>query len=192
MQTAVRKRAADFDFWGDTPTPEFCENSHERGPRSPGGTAEGFDPPLGAQRNAAARGGGCAGAGWARRKDGGVPRRVGRGRAFRRGGVRRALCQAARRAFSARKPGPFRQAAGRQRGAGEAWPRGAHKGRVSGATARGGHVSGQRGAGGIRRLSGADAEKARAGRRYTAGGPGISGAAGLLPGRGGAGRAKTL
>lgn len=55
MQTAVRKRAADFDFWGDTPTPEFCENSHERGPRSPAGTAQGFDPPLGAQRNAAAR-----------------------------------------------------------------------------------------------------------------------------------------
>ena len=93
------------------------------------------------------------------------------------------LCRAVRRAFSARKPGAFRQAAGRQRGAGEAWPRGAHKGRVSGATARGGHVSGQRGAGGIRRLSGADAEKARAGRRYTAGGPGIAGAAGLLPGR---------
>ena len=90
MQKAVRLRAADFDFWGNTPTPEFCENSHERGPRSPAGTAQGFDPPLGAQRNAAARGGGCAGAGWARRKDGGVPRRVGRGRAFRRGGARRA------------------------------------------------------------------------------------------------------
>lgn len=47
MQTAVRKRAADFDFWGDTPTPEFCENSHERGPRSPAGTAQGFDPSFG-------------------------------------------------------------------------------------------------------------------------------------------------
>ena len=53
MQTAVRKRAADFDFWGDTPTPEFCENLHERGPRSPAGTAQGFDPPLGAHRSAA-------------------------------------------------------------------------------------------------------------------------------------------
>ena len=95
----------------------------------------------------------------------------------------RTLYRAERRAFSARKPGPFRQAAGRQQGACGAWPREAHKGRVSGATARGGHVSGQRGAGGIRRLSGADAEKARAGRRYTAGGPGIAGAAGLLPGR---------
>ena len=90
MQTAVRKRAADFDFLGDTPTPEFCENSRERGPRSPAGTAEGFDPPLGAQRSAAARGGGCAGAGRARRKGDGVPQRAGRGRAFRRGGVRRA------------------------------------------------------------------------------------------------------
>ena len=53
MQTAVRKRAAVFDFWCDTPTPEFCENSHERGPRSPAGTAQGFDPPLGAHRSAA-------------------------------------------------------------------------------------------------------------------------------------------
>ena len=53
MQTAVRKRAADFDFLGDTPTPKFCENSHERGPRSPAGTAQGFDPPLGSRRNAA-------------------------------------------------------------------------------------------------------------------------------------------
>ena len=53
MQTAVRKRAADFDFWGHTPTPEFCENSHERGARSPAGTAQGFDPPLGAHRSAA-------------------------------------------------------------------------------------------------------------------------------------------
>lgn len=148
--------------------------------------------PLGVQRNAAARGGGCAGAGRARRKDGGVPRRAGRGRAFA-GTARGGRCTGQNGGrFRRGKPGPFRQAAGRQRGAGEAWPRGAHKGRVSGATARGGHVSGQRGAGGIRRLSGADAEKARAGRRYTAGGPGISGAAGLLPGRGGAGRAKTL
>ena len=79
---------------------------------------------------------------------------------FRRGGARRTLCRAERRAFSARKPGPFRQAAGRQRGAGGAWLRGAHKGRVSGATARGGRVAGRRGAGGIRRLSGADAGKA--------------------------------
>lgn len=53
MQTVVRKRAADFDFWSNTPTPEFCENSHERGPRSPAGTAQGFDPPLGSRRNAA-------------------------------------------------------------------------------------------------------------------------------------------
>ena len=89
---------------------------------------------------------------------------AGRTRAgFRRGGARRTLCRAERRAFSARKPGPFRQAAGRQRGTGGAWLRGAHKGRVSGATARGGRVAGRRGAGGIRRLSGVDAGKARAG-----------------------------
>lgn len=52
-QTVVRKRAAVFDFWGHTPTPEFRENSHERGPRSPAGTAQGFDPPLGPHRSAA-------------------------------------------------------------------------------------------------------------------------------------------
>lgn len=87
MQTAVRKRAADFDFWGDTPTPEFCENSHERGPRSPAGTAQGFDPPLGAQRNAAARGGDCDGVGRTRRKGGGVPRRAGSGQGAVSGGT---------------------------------------------------------------------------------------------------------
>lgn len=61
--------------------------------------------------------------------------------------------------FRRGKPGRSFRAAGRQRGAGGAWPRGAHKGRVSGATARCGHVAGRRGAGGIRRLSGADAGK---------------------------------
>ena len=61
MQTAVRKRAADFDFWGNTPTPDFCENSRERGPRSPAGTAQGFDPPLGHTRARRARRGRFAG-----------------------------------------------------------------------------------------------------------------------------------
>ena len=96
--------------------------------------------PLGVQRNAAARGGGCAGAGRARRKDGGVPRRAGRGRAFA-GTARGGRCTGQNGGrFRRGKPGPFRQAAGRQRGAGGAWPREPHKGRVSGATARGGHV----------------------------------------------------
>ena len=53
MQTAVRKGRLILIFWGDTPTPEFCENSHERGPRSPAGTSQGFDPPLGPHRSAA-------------------------------------------------------------------------------------------------------------------------------------------
>lgn len=82
MQTAVRKRAADFDFWGDTPTPEFCENLHERGPRSPAGTAQGFDPPLGAHRSAAGTARTvCAGAA----REGAVP-----------GGAARAVCGAFR------------------------------------------------------------------------------------------------
>ena len=40
------------------PTPEFCENSHERGPRSPVGTAQGFDPPLGGTPERGGRGAG--------------------------------------------------------------------------------------------------------------------------------------
>lgn len=131
-------------FWGDTPTPEFCENSHERGPRSPAGTAQGFDPPLG---------------GTAER--GGAVRRLCRSRA---GAAKRRWCASAGRTrgafagtagnghyagrhggrFRRWKPGRSFRAAGRQRGAGGAWPRGAHKGRVSGATALGGHVAGRR------------------------------------------------
>ena len=118
---------------------------------------------MGAQRNAAARCGGCAGARRVRRKGGGVPRRAGRGRAFSgtAGNGRYAGRHGGR--FRRGKPGRSFRAAGRQRGAGGAWPRGAHKGRVAGATARGGRVAGRRGAGGIRRLSGVDAGKARAG-----------------------------
>ena len=96
-----------FCFVANTPTPEFCENSRERGPRSPAGTAEGFDPPLGAQRSAAARGGGCAGAGrvaayWRRCASAGAARA-----GFCRDGGERALCRAARRALSAREAGAF-------------------------------------------------------------------------------------
>ena len=40
---------AFFDFWGDTPGPEFRGNSRERGPRSPRNRAREFDPPLGAR-----------------------------------------------------------------------------------------------------------------------------------------------
>lgn len=141
---------------------------------------------MGAQRNAAARGGGCAGAGRARQKGGGVLRRGGRGWAF--AGTTGNGCYAGRHGgrFRRGKPGRSFRAAGRQRGAGGAWPRGAHKGRVSGATARCGHVAGRRGAGGIRRLSGADAGKARPGAAVYGGRAGYSrGAAGLLPGRGG-------
>ena len=118
---------------------------------------------MGAQRNAAARCGGCAGARRVRRKGGGVPRRAGRGRAFSgtAGNGRYAGRHGGR--FRRGKPGRSFRAAGRQRGAGGAWPRGAHKGRVAGATARGGRVAGRRGAGGIRRLSGVDAGTARAG-----------------------------
>ena len=113
-----------------------------------------------------------------------MPRRAGRGRAFAGATRRGRYAGRSGGRFRCGKPGRSFRVAGRKRGAGGAWPRGAHKGRVSGATAQGGHVSGRRGAGGIRRLSGVDAGKVRDGRRYTAGGPGIAGAAGLLPGCG--------
>ena len=47
---------AFFDFWGDTPGPEFCGNSRERGPRSPRNRARGFDPPWGTGRGVGAAG----------------------------------------------------------------------------------------------------------------------------------------
>ena len=155
-------------FWAIPPPRNFAK-IHARGGRGllPVQPKDSI-PPLGSRRNAAERRR-CALAGRTRA-------------GFRRGGARRTLCRAERRAFSARKPGPFRQAAGRQRGAGGAWPRGAHKGRVSGATARGGHVSGRRGAGGIRRLSGADAGKARAGAAVYGGRAGYSRGGGPIAG----------
>ena len=152
MQTAVRKRAADFDFWGDTPTPEFCENSHERGSRSPAGTAQGFDPPLGSRRNAAGAarrlcrsqaGGGALAAVCLGGRGAGVvsPGRRGQGAVPGRGGR-------FRDAGSRSLPSGRRREAGR----GRACPREAHKGRVAGAAARRGRCAG---------LAGADDGKAR-------------------------------
>lgn len=92
----------------------------------------------------------CASAGTARAVFAGAARA--RRCAGRRGGCFRGT-------ESRSLPPRLRQEAGR----GRAWPREAHKGRVAGATARCGHVAGRRGTGGIRRLSGVDAGKARAG-----------------------------
>lgn len=155
MQTAVRKRAADFDFWGNTPTPEFCENSHERGPRSPAGTAQGFVPPLGATPERGGRGAAAVPESSGRRRTGGgVLRRARRGRRFAGAArARRCVGQRGGRFRGARSrslPSGRRREAGR----GRAWPREAHKGRVAGAAARGGHVAGRRGAGGLRGFPG--------------------------------------
>lgn len=155
MQTAVRKRAAVFDFWCDTPTPEFCENSHERGPRSPAGTAQGFDPPLGPHRSAV---------GAARAVCAGVKRAAAHWRRCASAGAARAVFAGAARArrSAGRHSGRFRGAgnrilpSGRRReaGRGRAWQREAHKGRVAGAAARGGHVAGRCGTGGFRGFPG--------------------------------------
>ena len=188
MQTAVRKRAADFDFWGDTPTPEFCETSHERGPRSPAGTAQGFDPPLGAHRSAA---------GTARAVCTGVKRAAAHWRRCASAGAARAVFAGAARArrSAGRRGGRFRDAgsrslpSGRRReaGHGRAWPREAHKGRVAGAAARGGHVAGRCGTGGFRGSPGRT--RGRRGGRRARGGK--AGAAPRCRGAAGGGAGKT-
>ena len=178
MQTAVRKRAADFDFWGDTPTPEFCENSHERGSRSPAGTAQGFDPPLGSRRNAA-----------------GAARRLCRSQAG--GGALAAVCLGGRGAGvvspGRRGQGAVPGASG-TRGAGAFLPGGGGKPGAGGlarvkrtkaawrARRRGaGNVAGRRGAGGLRGFPGRTRGR-RGGRQGRGGSP--------LPGRGGRRRGK--
>ena len=149
--------AAGFDFWGQYPHPGISRKLTREGAavssrnspriRSPlGGTAErgGAGRRLCRSRADTAKRRRCASAGRTRAR-----RCVGRhGGRFRRG-----------------KPGRSFRAAGRQRGAGGAWPRGAHKGRVSGATARGGHVPG----GGARAVYGGFPGRTR-GRRKPGGG----------------------
>ena len=119
-------------FWNQYPHPGILRKFAREGAavssrnssriRSPlGGTAErgGAGRRLCRSRADTAKRRRCASAGRTRAR-----RCVGRhGGRFRRG-----------------KPGRSFRAAGRQRGAGGAWPRGAHKGRVSGATARGGQT----------------------------------------------------
>lgn len=118
---------------------------------------------MGAQQNTAARCGGCAGVGRARRKDGGVPRRARRGRFSpgRRG--QGAVPGDAAGAFGAgSRDVPIRRrvANGARAGFGRVRrTKAACRARRRGA----GTLAGRRGAGGIRRLSGADTGKARAG-----------------------------
>ena len=135
MQTAVRKRAADFCFLGRYPHPGILRKFAREGAAVSSRYSPRIRSPLGGHTGTRrAQRGGCAGvkraaAHWRRCASAGRTRArrcVGRhGGRFRRG-----------------KPGRSFRAAGRQRGAGGAWPRGAHKGRVAGATARGGHVPG--------------------------------------------------
>ena len=165
--------AVFFCFGANTPTPEFCENSRERGPRSPAGTAQGFDPPLGAQRNAAAR----AAA---------VPEPSGRGKkaAMCFGGADAGGLLPGRRgtgAVSGGTAGAFgagsrgvpsgrRAANGARAGLGRVGPQRPRVGRDGAGRAR----AGRRGAGGIRRLSGADAGRARPGAAVYGGRAGYS------------------
>ena len=83
MQTAVRKRAADFDFWGNTPTPRNFAKIRMRGGRGlqPVQPKDSI-PPWGHAGTRRARRGRFAPESSGRRRTGsGVPRRARRGKA---------------------------------------------------------------------------------------------------------------
>ena len=103
-----------------------------------------------------------------RRTGGGVPRWARRRRFSpgRRG--QGAVPVGAAGASGAWGAGAFLPGGGGGAGRGRAWPREAHKGRVAGAAARGGHVAGRRGAGGLRGFPGRTRGR-RGGRRARGG-----------------------
>lgn len=182
MQTAVRKRAADFDFFGAIPPPRNFAKIRTRGGRGlqPVQPKDSI-PPWGHAGTRRARRGGCAGvkraaAHWRRCASAGAARA-----AFRRGGAGKAQCRAARRALPGARSRSLPSGRRREAGRGRACPREAHKGRVAGAAARSGHVGRVARRGRFAGLSGADAGKARraagAGQQCRGGCP--------LPGRGG-------
>lgn len=140
MQTAVRKRAADFCFLGRYPHPGILRKFAREGAAVSCRYSPRIRSPLGVTPERGGRGAAAVPESSGRRRTGGgVPRRTQRGR-FRRGGAGKAQCRAARRALpgagSRSLPSGRRREAGRRR----ACPREAHKGRVAGATARCGHV----------------------------------------------------
>ena len=127
-------------IFGAIPPPRNFAKIHARGGRGLQPEQPKDSIPLGGTAERGGAGGGCAGAGRARQKGGDVLRRGGRGRAFAGTAANGRYAGRHGGRFRRGKPGRSFRAAGRQRGAGGAWPRGAHKGRVSGATARCGHV----------------------------------------------------
>lgn len=127
---------------------------------------------MGAQRNAAARAAAVPEPGGRGEKT--VVCLGGRGAGFCRDGGERALCRAARQALSALEAGAFLPGGGPPTGRGRglaAWgPQRPRVGRDGAVRAR----AGRRGAGGIRRLSGADAGRARPGAAVYGGRAGYS------------------
>ena len=188
MQTAVRKRAADFCFLGRYPHPGILRKFAREGAAVSSRYSPRIRSPLGGHTGTRrAQRGGCAGvkraaAHWRRCASAGAARA-----SFRRGDAGKAQCRAARRALpgagSRSLPSGRRREAGRRR----AWPREAHKGRVAGAAARGGHVAGRRGAGGLRGFPGQTWGR-RGGRRARGG---KAGAAPRCRGAAGGGAGKT-
>ena len=167
---------AFFDFWGDTPGPEFRGISRERGPRSPPNRAREFDPPWGTGRGA-----GAAGPRRGRRafflRAGGAAAGLRGGRAGR--GARRRLPAGRRRAGpdgGAAKNGaaPVRAqgACGGRGRAGRAVAR--RRGGRRGAGAHGAKSAGRR-RGAAGRAQGANPPGARARRRFFWGGAGFLG-----------------
>ena len=173
-------------IFGAIPPPRNFAKIHARGGRGlqPEQPKDSI-PPLGAQRNAAARGGGCAGAG---RRGGkaavclGEPDAGGLSPGRRGAG---AMPGGAADVFGVESrgvPSGWRAANGARAGLGRVSPtKAACRARQRGA----GTFPG----GGARAVYGGFPGRTRgrcgSGRRYTTGGPGIAGAAGLLPGRGG-------
>ena len=141
---------------------------------------------MGAHRSAA---------GTARAVCTGVKRAAAHWRRCASAGAARAVFAGAARArrSAGRRGGRFRDAgsrslpSGRRReaGHGRAWPREAHKDRVAGAAARGGHVAGRCGTGGFRGFPGRTRGRRGGQRARRAAGAGRQGRGGCpLPGRG--------
>lgn len=162
---------AFFDFWDDTPGPEFRGNSRERGPRSPRNRAREFDPPLGARAVwPGGRGAGAAGPGrgrhafFSRGRGGGGPAGARRARGAAAASRRAKAGGAGRRRGEKRGgacagTGGLRRARARRAGgcpaAGRAGQRGGTRGQIRRAAAgRGGPGAGGKSAGRVGRGAG--------------------------------------
>lgn len=187
MQTVVRKRAADFDFWGDTPTPGILRNFTREGAAVSSRYSPRIRSPLGVTPERGGRGAAAVPESSGRRRTGGgVPRRARRGRFSpgRRG--QGAVPGGAAGASGARGAGAFLPGGGGKPGAGGIGrvrrTKAAWRARRRGAgTWPGGAARAVCGAGGLRGFPGRT--RGKRGERRARGGK--AGAAARCRGRGG-------